>query len=507
MSLNFDNDTLGLMRAVSEARRALIPQFQTIDADLDMIEEIRDLSAPFSDPGMREGPRLRRALKGAVSVQKNRWFWREQRAMELAAGLLRRMVLRDARTAAERRGVILFVVPYDIADSATGGASRLYGLAREMAATHEVRLISLVGPNREPDAIGLFRGVTLYIVPRTQAFERHVAEQAKVFGDAAALLSLPSGMVHLPLLAYWIGALGQDADVVFVDGPPLLETIRRELPGKPIIYESPNAYRKFVRVLAGEQTPMADAAMRQAGMLEAEMCAAARLVVCVSEEDRAYVARENGLPEARTLVVPNGVGTRQCLFFPPVQTARLKAFAGVAKPIALFVGSCHKPNIDAVGYIAGRLAPACPNVQFVAMGMAAAEFTRGAAMALPANLTFAGKVSGTDKEALFALSDVAISPVDTGSGSSLKIPDYAAHGKLIVSTGFGARGFDLLHPYLTSTELDGFAAALTDVLGLPANVQGERCLAARRTVETQYDWTRVAARLMAAAEPLARGDA
>lgn len=509
MPLNFENDRDGLAEVVARARVALLPFVRTLEADLDTVEAIRQHSAPFQSSPRADASWMQRRIKGAVELQKNRLLWREQQAFELAAGLLQRLVVRSAGRSDARRPSLLVVMPYDVADRTTGGANRLYGLARRLARTFDLRVLSLVGPNRDPDVLDIHPGVTLCTVPRTAAFMEHVDRLRGAYGGAAELLAMHDGGDRLPLFAYWIESLGREAAGVIVNGPPLLPLLRERLPGKPVIHDSHDVFSHFARLLAGGEGAQAGAAFAAAAEMEAAMMQAAALVACASESDRQALVESCGISPAKTLLVSNGIDAGRALYFPPDDTRRLQRFAGIAPPVALFVGSCHRPNLDAVRFLIRDVAPRFAAVRFVVMGMSCSDLGLPPA-GLPANLTVTGKLSEPDKEAVFALADVALCPVDSGSGSSLKIPDYAAHGKPVVSTAFGVRGFDEIAPSVAVAERDGFAAALQSVLdGLaqdPAAVSA-RCAKARRAVETHYDWSVIADRFLAALLPALGGGA
>jgi hypothetical protein len=56
--------------------------------------------------------------------------------------------------------------------------------------------------------------------------------------------------------------------------------------------------------------------------------------------------------------------------------------------------------------------------------------------------------------------DVGLNPVTTGAGSNVKLPTYLACGLDVVTTPFGARGFERLLPYVTRAELPAFPTAV-----------------------------------------------
>jgi hypothetical protein len=85
--------------------------------------------------------------------------------------------------------------------------------------------------------------------------------------------------------------------------------------------------------------------------------------------------------------------------------------------------------------------------------------------------------------------DVGLNPITTGAGSNVKLPTYLAAGLDVVSTPFGLRGFDRLAPFVTSSQVEGFADAL---LAPPASRAG------RDEALRAYSWAAQAERLCAA---------
>lgn len=98
-----------------------------------------------------------------------------------------------------------------------------------------------------------------------------------------------------------------------------------------------------------------------------------------------------------------------------------------------------------------------------------------------------------------ALCDVALCPLSSGSGSSLKIPDYLAHGKPVVTTDFGMRGFEALRPFVHVVERGAFAAKIEELLMAQSrdpNAMLSGCVVAREFVERNYSWTVLARPLL-----------
>ncbi len=488
----YDNDVRNFQGAVARLRPALEGLMPPLDAGIDLLNEMRRFNNSRGYVAQPDDSWFQRRAKDFGNFLQRRLFWRETQLNHYVGGVSRRVLMAAHETAKPSRE-LLVLVPYDIADHTTGGASRLYGLARHLANRWQVRLLTLVSPQRDPEMIPLYPNVELYCVPRTSAFERRIESLRPQYGRGAELLALEEGWKDLPLLTFWTERLAHSAAAIMADGPPLLSLYHECGAEKPLIFESPNVYMQLLHSLGG------DRAGEKARELEAKMLRSALATICVSAGDRDdYVARHGVLTE-RIHVIQNGVECARSLCFGPAGTRRAKSLARVDYPVVLFVGSNHLPNLDAVDFVLRELVQRQPSALFVFAGVDFATFTNlKGARTLPENALFTGKVSEADKECIFALSDIALCPVESGSGSSLKVPDYAAHGKPILSTPFGVRGFDELSPFVRLSDISNFAERLDGLLRDVATRDERLELSsheARLMVERLLDWSVLAPKL------------
>ncbi|MGO4779384.1 glycosyltransferase, partial [Lysobacter sp. 2RAB21] len=144
------------------------------------------------------------------------------------------------------------------------------------------------------------------------------------------------------------------------------------------------------------------------------------LVLCVSDSDTLRFRERYGL--SNVLTVENGVR------MPQVHRAGLRPLPEGARtqpPLAVFVGSAHPPNARAAQFIIDELAARNPQVNFALVGSVCEAIN---VAALPPNVALLGFLSQSDKEALFAIADIAVNPLFEGGGSSLKVPDFLAAG-------------------------------------------------------------------------------
>ncbi len=140
-------------------------------------------------------------------------------------------------------------------------------------------------------------------------------------------------------------------------------------------------------------------------------------------------------------VIPNGItADRFAVDRESRREWRRKLELGPSDRAILFSASQYGPNADALEFLkifCEREASALKKmgICFLVVGSVAAQASRNGA------LLTTGRVPHV--EPYFAAADWAINPVDSGSGTNLKMSEYLAAGLPILSTHFGKRGFHL----------------------------------------------------------------
>jgi len=198
----------------------------------------------------------------------------------------------------------------------------------------------------------------------------------------------------------------------------------RGMDDKPRIYNSNNCeYELYKKLHASSPSNAIAELVRDA---EIRLLKSVDLVTYCGTEDLPAFQQmlPNGLP--KTVFIPNGM----------TKVAIVKANKNEKPKRAVFIGSAHFPNIEAAEYIANLLAPACPEIMFDIIGNCLPLGN------YPENVVRHGVVEAKVKSELILAADIAINPMLTGSGSSLKILDFVAHGIPVLSTPIGMRGFD-----------------------------------------------------------------
>ena len=262
--------------------------------------------------------------------------------------------------------------------------------------------------------------------------------------------------------------------------------------GAPVVLMQENVeYQKFVRF--GMKSPF----LKVIKWIEGWACRAADRVVALSEVDRDFMMQLYGVPPERFAIIPHGVDP--ALFdYRPEGAAAARQKLGLAPdvPILTFVGKLdYLPNVRAVEYIAGRIAPAVweqyPGARFVIIGQGGEGLPEyGRAGLIFSNFVDARRVVRPNLSDYLSASDVVLVPLDSGSGTRLKILEAAANARAVVSTRIGAEGQAFVdgEEILLTDEVDqAFAAATLRLLADPA-LRDRLGRAARARVLADYSW-------------------
>ena len=206
---------------------------------------------------------------------------------------------------------------------------------------------------------------------------------------------------------------------------------------------------------------------------------AAQILVC-SGRDKEVFLRELPSIRDKITVIPN------CVNFPEYEgysRAMGSIQSGEDIPRILFMGTYeYPPNIDAVYTICSTIAPEVyADVKFLIIGK------NPPAISHPENVEFLGYVE--DIKNFIASSDICIAPLRYGSGSRLKILEYMALGKPVITTTKGAEGIECTsgHDIIIEDDFKAYPEVIRDLLEDEV-LRRELGDHARKLIRTRYDW-------------------
>ena len=347
---------------------------------------------------------------------------------------------------------IAVVSPRDPVPVYTGLLERTYQTCRTLGTDHTVNVYFPYEKQRKQTETGR--------VPDDQPFERvglksrAIDVLERVIPEYSAL----KGFYHLhpwllPSLRSRLRAF--DPDVVLVEFPylvPLAKLAARGLDCRMILSEH-NVEYKFADRL---DIPL----WRALRWFEVGVCNRVDAVCAVSEADRNELAPH--VEETVDLrVAPNGVDVDR---YSPERVSDAGAIRDrydLSSPVLVFHGNLgNAQNAEVVDQLVDEVFPAVrrefADASLLLVGAGPPEST-------PDGVVTPGVID--DLPAHIAAADVAVAPMQSGSGTNLKILEYMATGRPVVTTPVGAEGLSLTHEETALvTGLESVAAATVRVL-------------------------------------------
>lgn len=398
-----------------------------------------------------------------------------------------------------RRIVVLSTYPVDPARG--GGQLRCRHLFEPLGRDRDVVVLCLGLPGEPASRRILAPGVLQIMVPRSDA---HLAAEARVEAcvglpvtDIAASMFIELSPAYLRELK----AAVDSADIAILAQPYLLPALRMVAPGLAFIYDSQNDEVTLKRELLPD-TAAGNELVDVVSVVEGAAARNGTVTACSPDELRGY---EIGDSHAAPTLIPNGADVSGTPFVDLGERLSnldhwrhtwVDAGGAYFQHLAIFVGSWHPPNLDAVEMIID-FAPACPDIMFLVAG-SQCDYFRG--RELPRNIVMRGPVSEVELSLLLRTADIALNPMRLGAGTNLKILEYFAAGVPVVSTAVGARGTGA-RPGVEYFEFVGADdLPLTVERAVDQSSAREAVAHARLLVESDFDWTVLAERFRAVVE-------
>lgn len=366
-----------------------------------------------------------------------------------------------------------------------GGQSRVYALYREVA---KVADVTIVAQGEHYSKKQLLPGLIEISVPKSteqQAADLALDQRLNAsVEDIASIENYKLSPEYLSTLKVETGA----ADLVIASHPYLYYAIRDVYQGD-IWYEAHNVELDMKTSVLGTGSSDSQYYLAVVEQVEHRCCEDAKQVMVCSEEDANRLASLYAITKNKFVLVPNGVSLEARHFQPYAERLRLKSRIGLeGRFIALFMGSWHGPNIEAVEAII-RISQQIPSVDFMIFGSVC---NHEVCNHLPDNVYALGLLEEGEKAIWMSCADVAINPMASGSGTNLKMLDYSAAGLPIITTPFGNRGLDFSgESEVYIAELVGFAEMIDEVRKNP-EVAARAAEKTYSRTQRNFDWSVIA---------------
>ncbi|QIK38907.1 glycosyltransferase [Caldichromatium japonicum] len=259
------------------------------------------------------------------------------------------------------------------------------------------------------------------------------------------------------------------------------------LSGKALLVEHNVEYQRLADQYP-ELSPHAQAMLRK---IELGWCQRADHVVVVSEHDRAQLIAD-GIPPERLHLIPHGVDLDSFAQAEPLDLRTLYDIPADTWVLVYHGIYGYPPNLEAMQLMAQEILPRLERLGVRVQVLAIGAHPPGER--LHPRLRFIGPVERVAPYLKGA--DLAVVPLQKGSGTRMKILDYFAAGLPVVSTAKGTEGIPLRPGVeaVIADDPDAFALAIADLLADPAR-RAQLGTAARAFVEP-LDWRAIARRYL-----------
>ena len=210
-------------------------------------------------------------------------------------------------------------------------------------------------------------------------------------------------------------------------------------------------------------------------------------IVCVSDRDKEILQKKYTIPCEKIIVGSNATNIPIItkVIFEKSLEIKKKYDLDEDSKIILFMGTLqYSPNKKAVEIIQNNIIPRVvaqiPKAIFLIVG-------KGVNAKIEGNVIYTGLVE--DVNPYIYISDLAIAPLTQGGGTRLKILEYMAFSKPVVSTSKGAEGLDIIHDenIIISDNWNDFSKEIVDLL-LDSSKRSKIGNNGRKLIEKNYTW-------------------
>lgn len=269
--------------------------------------------------------------------------------------------------------------------------------------------------------------------------------------------------------------LGSQSDMIQLEGVSLYSAAKTT--GKPIVLDMHNVNYELIDYLTGWKKTLLGGYWSWRGKsYELKCMKNAQHIIVTSERDReVYLSEEESLRDKIT-VIPN------CIDMKEYQEEHGDEKPVVQeKPVVLFVGSLnYYPNMVAA-YDIMEMAREMKEIVFMIVGAKSDGMNNH-----PENVMFTGFVE--DVKPYISSADICIAPLRFGSGTRIKILEYMAMRKPVITTEKGVEGLEVdRDSVIVENDLRKYKEIIRDTLKDESKrrMLGEKAF---REIREKYDW-------------------
>lgn len=377
------------------------------------------------------------------------------------------------------RLTITSFVPFDFTPANFGGGVRIMNVYNALSQHFNINLVAIGGLGVKFQRIQKNKNLTIYIIPMNDEFYRLMVKEEKKAGGHLHDILITDNYTFLSELCEFTKIIRYDTDIFISSHPYFFNMLNQYAEKKFKIYEAHNVdyiLKKsyFPHLTTNKIAFQYTETVRQ---IEEIACRDANLILAVSEYDKSQLMQTYNVNQNKIIVVPNGVDRE---LFDKKITNKQKT----RKRKVLFVGSAHPPNIESVDFIVNELSPRDIHIDYFIVGNIKSYSIKY--QNIKNNVHFLGIVNEETKQKIYAEVDLAINPMFSGSGTNIKVLEYAASGIPVLSTTFGMRGLDELKSSVLMADKDNFFEAILNFFSMNDRVIKNNIESARRECKKYF---------------------
>ena len=386
-----------------------------------------------------------------------------------------------------KRQRILVLCTYSSYPPRGGGQHRLYYLYSNLAANFDVTICSITPFDTLYCNFLLDNGLRQICIPQSR---EHAEAQWKAENKFKQNLYDVCMIDLIEKSKDYIEAVKQlmkSTDILIFSHPYLFGLNRLIEKDKLIIYESVD-----VEYLLKKDYVKDDELVEKIKQIEKEACIKSDIILATSEEDRQNLVELFSVDVDKISIASNGVDVNKILLLSEAEKIEAKALSGLSgRSTILFIGSWHPPNLEALEFIVDDLALKFKDCLILVVG-SIKDYYLQKHKKIPNNILAFGTVDEEEKYEIYKLSDIAINPMFSGSGTNLKMLDYMSAGIPVITTPIGARGLGVeSYEHVIICPPDEFPKKIVELLEDKA-LQDKLKKNGRALVEEKFSWQKIA---------------
>lgn len=391
----------------------------------------------------------------------------------------------------KKKKEMLVLSTYPVLPRKHGGQLRIFNIYKNLTNMYNVTIVSLT-----KDGNGYSRKVGDLLEICIQMSPKHIEKEWNIEKE----VGIPVTDIVAHKLSYltpeyhkMVENRASESEILVSSHPYLSHLLDQYIGEKHIIYDSHNVEYELKKSMLPDNKH-AKLLLNNLFDLEKEACKRSDLIFACSDEDASKLCDLYGMTRDKILTVPNGVDLTLNSFVGYKEKQLIKKQLNIEnEKIVVFIGSWHKPNLEAVEQIL-EISKDLPQVKFIIMGGQCLAFEK---VKPPRNVVFAGIVDESMKKLIYSIADIAINPMINGSGTNLKVAEYIANGVPVISTEIGIRGYNLIpQEHVVISNLTSFSKEINMLLN-DSDRRAILPIGAREYIEEEFSWGKIAEKVTA----------